>query len=248
MMATSLDNMTKFSSISNCLRRIRRALKNWFSSGLHFAPGRRSSRVLIPLLSTWSACTIISPVAGLVTTIRTTSTIRTRSFRTGSICKVASPRISSAEKALMVLKPGWPNLATSTPLDIKCSRNGSSAMPIGARTKVETASPTSPLSLTFLDSATSSVIHSMNLVFPALSEALHVPYEGSPTFCNKAVSEAANTPSRISLRYTVRTPGYEGDSISSSCRSVCFKSNFAASFGMLSMSARMRSATCRVFS
>mmetsp|Transcript_26873 Transcript_26873/g.47813 ORF Transcript_26873/g.47813 Transcript_26873/m.47813 type:complete len:235 (+) Transcript_26873:643-1347(+) len=104
------------------------------------------------------------------------------------------------------------------------------------------------LSFTCLLSASLSVIHSNIFVFPEESAAWNPLLLVIPTCRRRAGSVVLTMHSTSSLRYTVRTPGNEGESISSSWRTTFEKSKVTISGLMLSISDKMRSAVCLAFS
>mmetsp|Transcript_60950 Transcript_60950/g.142576 ORF Transcript_60950/g.142576 Transcript_60950/m.142576 type:complete len:216 (+) Transcript_60950:622-1269(+) len=135
----------------------------------------------------------------------------------------------------------------SIPFVDRYSRRASSSRPIGARTNVEMWEPLT-WSLTFFASASVSVSHWKYLVLPCVSVAFHCCIVGKPTFSWKALSTEVTLHSTSSLRYTVVTPGKEGESVSSSCRSTVVKSKVTLAGSMFIISFRMRSAVCLAFS
>mmetsp|Transcript_14370 Transcript_14370/g.45242 ORF Transcript_14370/g.45242 Transcript_14370/m.45242 type:complete len:203 (+) Transcript_14370:177-785(+) len=200
----------------SCRRRMRRAVMNWFSSGRCLEPGILFKTFLRPLGSKRSVWTRMRPVARSSMTSFTTSATRWRPLPRGSWTNAASPLTSSAENSLRVLAPSRPNFATSTPKPARCSCSASSARPTGALTSAETSSVPSALSFTLCSSAALSDIHAKDLVMPSEFTARHVEKSGRPTLASSSTSSVQRSQSTSSFLYTVRTPGYDGDSVSSS--------------------------------
>mmetsp|Transcript_76304 Transcript_76304/g.202437 ORF Transcript_76304/g.202437 Transcript_76304/m.202437 type:complete len:221 (+) Transcript_76304:391-1053(+) len=196
---TSWSSCTWFSSISSCRRRIRRALRNWFSSGRRFAPGSRSSTFVVPSGEICSVCTSTSPVAARTIIMTTTSTTRMM-LPSWSCMRVDSPLMSSAENSLRVFVVPWPKAVTSTPRLLRWSLRASSLRPMGALTRVDTASAPSGFSFTFLASAWASVYHSKNFVLPSASVAFQSAKAGRPIAASSPASLLMTEPSTISLR------------------------------------------------
>mmetsp|Transcript_88180 Transcript_88180/g.249702 ORF Transcript_88180/g.249702 Transcript_88180/m.249702 type:complete len:248 (-) Transcript_88180:1104-1847(-) len=118
---------------------------------------------------------------------------------------------------------------------------------MGAFTSVE-ISCFSGDSLTFLSSASLAVIQLKILVLFEVSVASQALKLGSPTFASASGFLIEMVPSTISLRYTDVTPGNDGDSISSSTRTI-FRRSRLTLFGSIFMNPfRIRSAVWRVFS
>mmetsp|Transcript_48010 Transcript_48010/g.124498 ORF Transcript_48010/g.124498 Transcript_48010/m.124498 type:complete len:201 (+) Transcript_48010:328-930(+) len=198
---------TLLSSISSCLRMMRRALRKWFSSGRRFAPGSRFSVLLVPFELICSVCTSSSLPPFLEMATTTTSTIRT-TLPEESSSNADSPLTSSAENSFRVFAPSAPNLLASTPQFVRRLRSASSPRPMGARTSVETFWA-SGCSLICLSSHSPLVIQPKSLVLPSASVACQALNEGNPTLARTAASAVENVPATSSLRWTDLMPGYD---------------------------------------
>mmetsp|Transcript_23641 Transcript_23641/g.64334 ORF Transcript_23641/g.64334 Transcript_23641/m.64334 type:complete len:216 (-) Transcript_23641:846-1493(-) len=193
-----LSNLTWFSSILSCLLRMRRAVRNWLSSGRRLAPGNRSSLVFVLSAKVCSVWTSKSLPFGLIILMITKSTfLMTSPF--WSCMRLDSPLISSEENSLIVFAWSRPNFDTSTLLVSRYFLKSSSFRPMGAITRPDTSSELSAFSFTFLASACFSVIHSKYFtVFFASSELQGAPV-GSPTRCKLAVLPEVTKPWTISF-------------------------------------------------
>mmetsp|Transcript_23779 Transcript_23779/g.66795 ORF Transcript_23779/g.66795 Transcript_23779/m.66795 type:complete len:234 (-) Transcript_23779:130-831(-) len=213
------------------------------------AHGRRFNSVL-----RWPTTSLLwtrtSP-AEFVMCRQTSSTIRT-SAPDGFSTRAASPLISSAARSLKLMAPPWPNLVMSIPCLQSCANSISSVKPVGTQTRVDsTSSLLSAPRFTPQRTASSSGIQEKNLVYPLSSTALHSLKPGSPTFSSRSGRDVQTVPLTKRFRYTVITPGYDGDSNSSSCRKVLPRLNLTTSFSApakRSMSLRIRFAVSRVLS
>mmetsp|Transcript_16283 Transcript_16283/g.47618 ORF Transcript_16283/g.47618 Transcript_16283/m.47618 type:complete len:277 (-) Transcript_16283:1569-2399(-) len=235
---------TSFSSILSCFWRTRRAVRNWFSSGRFRAPGRRSKADLLPAGVVCSVCTRCSPFLGSFSIRRTTSTSRMASPAL-VVRRLASPCISSAENSFRLLLTPWPKLERSTPQASSCSANLSSCRPIGASTRPETSSEPSAPSLIRASTAWRSVHHSRYLTLCRGSSAVQGAHAGRP----QAAAWACTQPRTTSFRYTVLTPGKDGDSNSSSKTSLTPRwSRCTAQLPMPSSSSSARRAASGAFS
>mmetsp|Transcript_40763 Transcript_40763/g.113318 ORF Transcript_40763/g.113318 Transcript_40763/m.113318 type:complete len:206 (+) Transcript_40763:584-1201(+) len=119
---------------------------------------------------------------------------------------------------------------------------------MGAITRPETSSEQSAFSFTLWAMACFSVIHSKTLTVFLVSSEDHGLPAGKPTLPRMAGSPQVTWPCTISFRYTVLTPGKEGEIISSSKTSLSSKSNCTAQSVICSTSCNIRWATCTEFS
>mmetsp|Transcript_37986 Transcript_37986/g.98320 ORF Transcript_37986/g.98320 Transcript_37986/m.98320 type:complete len:445 (+) Transcript_37986:353-1687(+) len=216
-----------------------------FSSGNRFTAGSRFRGDVLPSrVCSSSTSTLCDP--DMLSRRTTMSTTRCRRPPATSTM-VDSPVCSSVENSCSVLVAPAPYLLTSMRWAVINSFSCSLFMPRGAWTKAFTSDVClgALRCVSFFALISLSVSQKYVLFVPSASFAFHCPPScASPARFRTSTSVAVTLPWMISFRYTVRMPGKDTETSSSSKTSVLEKSSCTCSGSRKSRSRRIRSATC----